>query len=390
MTRGVSLPFEAVEHATDRAGDWISEKTDSPLLGSVTKTGLNAIPMLFLRGARGAKGKAPATSSETMAREYAQRNGMDWDSLAPKVQEKLTTLAQDAKRLDELDPDAVRRQAQLESLPAPVPATSGQVTRDATQLRNEGNISAAEVGMPIREIYEAQNAALLENLDILKGRVRGSGKTASVAESPEQVGANVQGTLRAKLDAKRKEVSDLYDKAEAAGELQGAVSPRPLAELIEASPDLTHLGWVDSWLNKLKVRKNEGAPGMDVESMRNVSLKELEDLRQAAVAKAMNGGTDGYYASKVIRAIDSATEGAGGSVYKAARKARREQALEFEDQWAIAELVKNDSRTDRSVALEKTWNSVVKGGSLEDLRKVGCRPCRVARHSGADSPTDHR
>jgi hypothetical protein len=84
----------------------------------------------------------------------------------------------------------------------------------------------------------------------------------------------------------------------------------------------------------------------------------------------MNGETDGYYAGKVIRAIDEATEGSGGIAYQAARKSRREQALEFEDQAAVARLVENKSRTDRTTALEDTWRTTVLRGSIDDLRKV--------------------
>jgi hypothetical protein len=87
----------------------------------------------------------------------------------------------------------------------------------------------------------------------------------------------------------------------------------------------------------------------------------------------------------VISAIDEATEGAGGKAYQAARKARREQAMEFEEQGSVAKLVENKSRTDRATALESTWRQTVLGGSIDDVRKVkrslmtgGTRETRLA------------
>jgi hypothetical protein len=95
----------------------------------------------------------------------------------------------------------------------------------------------------------------------------------------------------------------------------------------------------------------------------SATLAELEEIRKDAVAKAMNGGADKYYAGKVIGAIDDLTQGYGGQMYKKARAARKAQALEFEDQGAVARLVENKdkSRTDRATALEDTWNKTVAG-----------------------------
>lgn len=354
--------FQGVDKLTDVPGSKVAEVTGSPLAGSAVKTGLNLIPALLMRGrggkavAGGEAGAAAETAAQSAARAYVTRAGVDWNTLAEPVKARLTAIAGDARNLDKLDPQAVAREGLLAGLPVKVPATRGQLTRDPVQLRNEGNVSATKAGQPIREVYEAQNQALLDNLELLKGRQRGK------ATTNEQVGLNAQTALRTKLEAKKREVSQLYEIAEKTGELQGRVSPKGVIDVIESSPDETHFGWVDSWLTKMNVRE-KGA-------INKLTLKQMEDLRQAAVARAMNGGTDAYYAGKVIRAIDQATEGAGGKAYKAARQARREQAMEFEDQASVARLVDDKSRTDRAVALEDTWRKTVLGGSIDDLRKV--------------------
>lgn len=365
-----SAPFAAVGKGADVAGGKVAEVTGSPALGALTNAGTQFLPALLMRGARGAPA---ADASATMsgeaalarAQEYVARNtSLDWNSLSQAIRTRLADIARDSTSLDRLDSTALERQARLESLRVPVQATRAQLTRNPAELSVEGTLADSTANNPVRTMRDAQSPALIQNLEALQTRTRGQATTS------EQVGQSVQGAARGKLQAQQAQVRDLYRQAEAAGELQGSVSVDPVKDVIASSPDLTHLGWVQTWLDKLKVTNTEKTGGTTVESTRPVSLKELEDLRQAAVARAMDGGTEGYYAGKVIRAIDQSTEGAGGQAYQAARAARRQQALEFEDQGGVANLVDNRSRTDRAVALEDTWRKSVIGGSIQDLRNV--------------------
>jgi hypothetical protein len=374
-TAAVNYPFEKLAQGADYVGGKVAEKTGSPALGAATNTVLQIAPAAVMhRATRGGKVQgqpapqaptAPKPTPETVAKEYVTRTvGVDWDSLPRAMQGTLINVARDSKRLANLDPAAIKRQAQLQSLPVPVPATRGVLTRDPVQLRNEGNVSATDAGKPIRETHLDANQALLDNLDVLKGRVANK---SSPAQTPEAVGISVQDqALRAKLELKKSEVKAKYKAAEDAGELQGKVSPARLIHTIKNTPDATHFGWVESWLNKMEVVKKTDSGTVT----RKLTLKEMEDLRQAAVARAMDGGTEGYYAGKVISAIDAATDGVGGKLYKEARSARRQQALEFEETGAVARLVENKSRTDRATALEDTWRKTVIGGSIDDLRSV--------------------
>jgi len=419
-SNAVAYPFEKLAQGADYVGGRAAELTGSPAAGAAVNTALQAAPALLMRrGGRAAPQElslapespraapieqpapqvqatppprveapprpqptqdyvapdlvleqraAPAkkvdTAAEVRARDYARTIGLDWSALSREVQATLANVARDSKQLAKLDPEAVRRQAQLESLPVPVPATRGQVTRDPVQLRNEGNVSATDAGKPIRDTHLDQNQALLDNLDVLKSRV---GNRRNAAQTREAVGISVQDqALRAKLALKKEEVSAKYKAAETAGELQGKVSPARLIQTIRNTPDKTHFGWVESWLRDMEVVKKTDSGTVTSK----LTLKQMEDLRQAAVARAMDGGTEGYYAGKVISAIDAATDGAGGALYKEARAARRQQALEFEETGAIARLVENKSRTDRAVALEDTWRKTVIGGSIQDLRNV--------------------
>lgn len=333
-----------------------------PAAGAAVNTGVQMLPALLLRGRAGKVVENVNRGPTTPARAAGSAATAEEAAAAAERPAGLASVSKDAAKVD--SPETLARYEQLQSLPVKVPATRGQLTRDPVQLRNEGNVSATETGKPIREIYADQNAALLENLDVLKGRVANKTKPA---ETPEQVGISVQDqALRAKLELAKQNVKKKYAEAEAAGELQGKVSPARIIKTIRNSPDATHYSWVESWLSKAKiVEKTESGT-----VTRKLTLKEMEDLRQAAVARAMDGGTEGYYAGKVISAIDEATEGAGGKLYKEARAARKRQALEFEETGAVARLVENKSRTDRATALEDTWRRTVIGGSIEDLRAV--------------------
>lgn len=399
LTGAIAYPFEKLGQGADYLGKATTDATGSPLLGTAVNTVIQAIPAVLGRGMGrlgriGARevplsrvepkmGNAAGAPIEppnvALAKDYVARStSLDWNSLSDAVKSRLTDIARDSDTLNRLDPAAVERQARLESLPVPVRATRGQLTRDTAQLNNEGTLAATEAGRPLKAVRDAQSAAIVANLDVLKGKVAGRG----AAQTPEQVGLSVQdAALRTKLRVSQANVRELYKQAEMAGETQGTVTTRPLAKLIEETPDLQHLGWVDRWLKKADFVTDQ--TGQATKGLRyKASLKELEDLRQAAVARAMDGGTEGYYAGKVIRAIDDATEGAGGSAYKAARAARRQQALEFEDQGAVARLVENKSRTDRATALEDTWRKTVLGGSIEDLNNI-----KRSLLTGTDAPT---
>lgn len=357
----VSKPAQWLGEGADKAGQVASDVTGSPAVGAAVNTGIQALPAVLLKKAMGgtvAADTGAQAAAETAAKTYARSNGLDWDSLSDSIKTKLTSVAGDAKNLDALDPAALQREAKLQSLPVPVPATRGQLTRDPVALRNEGNVSTTNAGAPIRDIHLDQNKALLDNLDVLKGKVSGSGDTAATTTTAQQTGASVQGAARAKLAFQQAKVKQLYQSAQDSGETAAKVDVTPIQDMISKTPDQTHFGYAKNWISQ----NTEGAGS-------GVTINDLEDLRKAAVAKAMNGGEDGYYAGKLISAIDDATDGAGGDLYKAARSARKAQALEFQDQGAVANLVDDSSRTDRATALENTTKAIT-NGSIEDVQKV--------------------
>lgn len=379
----VAKPAQWLAAGADKAGQAASDATGSPAIGAAVNTGVQALPALLMKRTSTVVGDATAeqaaTTAASRAQSYAGRIGLDWDSLSDSIKTKLTGIAQNAGDLAKLDSAGVKREAQLQSLAVPVPATRGQLLRDPVQLRNEGNASATNAGAPIRNIHLDQNQALLDNLDALKKGVSGTGDTAATTSNSQQTGASIQGAARAKLAFQQAKVKQLYQAAQDSGETAKLVDTTPIENLIAQTPDQTHYGYAKQWI-KQNAGDTKAVPttrrdslGMQYEEKPGApvgtSINDLEDLRKAAVAKAMNGGEDGYYAGKLISAIDTATEGAGGDLYKSARAARKAQALEFGDQGAVADLVDNSSRTDRATALENTTKAIA-NGSIEDVQKV--------------------
>lgn len=378
----IAYPFEKLAQGADYVGGKVAEVSDSPALGAGVNAAIQFLPSVLL--AKGLKGRAPAEAQAAAAAENYVRTrvpSLDWTALPDSFKATLADIAKDPRGLQSLDPIALERQVLLNTLPEPVPATAGQLARDPVRLRNEGNVAATETGQPIRDVHVAQNEALLKNLEILK---RSQGGTAT---SAEQAGGTVQSALSRQLKAKQNEVSSLYKKADAAGETAQTVDATPILDLLKSKPDVTEYGWAQSWMNKMDVREAKPPkpappqssmdayllkepPAQPAPPVPKISIRELEKLRQDAGIRTRNGGTEAYYAGKLIEQIDALTEGKGGNLYAAARKARKEQADQFQNRRGVGQLVESETRTDPKVALEDTWNKTVISGSIQDLRNV--------------------
>lgn len=386
----VSKPFTWFAGKADRAGEAVSSATGSPALGALTNTAIQAVPVLLSKGTRGAIGSAvreagatvggeagtaaaaaeaqSAAAATAKATDYARSIGLDWDALSGEIQGKLASIARTAGQLEQLDPAAVKRLATLQGLKVPVPATRGQILRDPVQLRNEGNAAATVEGAPIRDTYTAQDNALQANLDVLRGKVAGTGKTAATATNAEEAGGTVQGAARGK-EAFSKANYDRLFKVARETEPDARASVTPVTDLLTQNPEIQHLGWVQTWLNR--AAKLAGGKEGEPVPITDATLKELADLRSQATAIARTGGKEGLYAGNVVGAIDQAMESvpAGAKAWRAANQAYKAHKTEFAEQGAVADLVDNSSRTDRATALENTVKTVA-SGSLEDIRNV--------------------
>ncbi len=318
------------------------------------------------------------------------KTSLAWDKLPDRLKTKLSQVAeQDPNALTKLDPQAIERQANLEKLK--IPATRGQIERDVPQLtREEGMVKK---GGPITEIQSAQDDALHRQLDVVRR------STGAKAVTREQVGKTVQNdALRNKAAISVKNYDRLYKEARAT-EPNATVKADPFYEFLEKNgevlnPQIQHLGWLRSWLNKAKLERtvessgeisletdvgkaltDRGKPRVATEEItrRPIKLAELDDLRKKATKLASKGGDNAYYAAEVLKAIDKSFDEvpAAAKKWKDARDAFRSHKIEFEDQSLIKQLTSNKgkSRTDRATALEDTTAKVLQSSS-EDISKL--------------------
>ena len=396
--RSMSRTADSILALPAQGGDWVGDRvvdaTGSAGAGAATTVALQSIPVLL--GARSASAKAarvqPAGGSGSIgaaaqaAQDYVtNRVGMDWNSLSGDFQKKLTQVAQSAGNLDSLSPEAVARQARLEKLG--IPATRGQVTRDLGQLTTEENLTRSSAGQGVRDINSAQDVRLHELVSALRD--------PNAPTTPGAVGDAVQGAARAFEKSSEGHYKALYEKAQNT-EPNATVPVDSLEAFVRGNPEvlnprIQHLAWLQSWLKKSKIGQtieSEGAPQVVYDNMgmprevpgavtqitknREVRLAELQDLRVKANKIRAAGGNDAYYAGEVVKAIDSAMEGApdGAQAWKDANAAFKAHKLKFEDQGGVNRLVDDASRTDRRVALEDTFDRTVRTGSNDQLRQV--------------------
>jgi len=386
VSQNVAYPFQKLAEGANVVGERVAEATGSPLVGALTRAAPDVAMSLMAPEARGAMSSVgrgmvgaapraaaagagaagagaagltgPSAAQTLAAQRWAATKGLSWGSLPAETKQALATVAADATKLDQLDPLAIQREANLRKLS--MTPTRGMVTRDPLQLRAEQLAKSSDAGSPLRQIDLDNNAALSSAVDSLK---------SAPAKDIGQTGRAVQDVLRGRLAAAKQNVSRLYKTAEQAGELQGPVKIDGLVDYLNRHIDPAEVAYIESRLQKIGAVK-KGENGLEATGQ-PVSLAEVEAIRKAAVAKGRAGGTQGHYASEVKGVIDEITDGAGGDAYKAARKARAQMGEEFERTGIINQLVKQRGKTnDRAVALEATWRKSVVSGSVEDLQAV--------------------
>lgn len=169
------------------------------LIGAISK-GVDAFKGLANRVRAG----NPAATADELVTSTLAKEGIDKTAVTPELFDGIKSQVQDAIASGKsVDPKALTRLAQAQTLPVPVPMLKGQITRDAMQFAKEQNLRGIKgVGEPITETLTAQNRALISNLDAL-----GASKGTDVVSA----GKSAIDTL-VSADAKAQQVvSGAYD-----------------------------------------------------------------------------------------------------------------------------------------------------------------------------------
>lgn len=269
-------------------------------------------------------------------------------------------------------PEAIRRAEVAAQLPVPFKdksaLTAGQASRDYDQLRFEKEIAKdPELGAPVRERVENQTETMLQNFDAMIERLE------PIATSKRELGMAVDQPLINRAEAKRREIRKLYDEAEQAGELENPVRLDPLADRMKDLQRYSGLVPIIEPIKREALRLGALVEDADGNLAAGpIALKDSELLRQF-----VNEGTDwmdrrqALFARRINGAIDEATEGQGGELYRKARKARARFAEEFENVGLTAKLLGTKRGTDdRQIALEDVFDKVIVSSKVDEMNKL--------------------
>lgn len=171
-------------------------------VGSILNSGVKAVTNAY-RTVTGAVKNLGADADQLISSTLAHK-GVDPSEVPPEYLAGLRAQVQDALRTGKpVDDKALARLAQANSLPVPVPMTSGQISRDPMQYAVEQNLRGVHgVGEPITDLLQRQNRALIDNLNALG---------AKDAPNVVDAGKTVLASLRSADDAARARVGAAYD-----------------------------------------------------------------------------------------------------------------------------------------------------------------------------------
>lgn len=248
----------------------------------------------------------------------------------------------------------VIRQERANELPVPIQLTKGQKTRDFEDVRFERETAKLpEQGGPIRERFAEQRLKLEQNLDEFID------STGAELTDLRGIGEVVDKALRARSKRDKTKIRALYKEAEKAGEMGESVPMAGVIDYLNASrsaestaPVLTAAGKELQRLGAAtiddtgKMIENPATGG-------TLSLQDAEQLRKFINKVTGTDATNINFSREVKQAIDAATEGKGGDLYKAARAARAQYARDYEDIGLVKQLLGTKRGTeDRAIALE--------------------------------------
>ncbi|MEY4761262.1 MAG: hypothetical protein RLZZ200_1118 [Pseudomonadota bacterium] len=225
--------------------------------------------------------------------------------------------------------------------------TEGQATRAFEQQRFERETAKqGDIGEPIRQRMQNQNLHLQQKMDEFID------STGSELTEPRGVGEIVDKALRQRAARDKTKIRALYKEAEKAGEMEARVPMDSVVQLLKDSSSAEALapviGATERELQRLGVLNYFGR-GEGI----NLKLGDVENLRKFVTKVAGSDRTNIKYASEIKAAIDAATEGKGGDLYKQARAAYAQSMADYENFGLARQLLKSKrGSTDRTVALE--------------------------------------
>jgi hypothetical protein len=244
-----------------------------------------------------------------------------------------------------------------------IPLTKGEQLQDFALLKRESDLPKEnpELAKGLTEFKQTQKESILRRFQQMADQ---TGAEYADPTAFRKVGSLVNKALVKEFDAKELKVNQAYEKARNAGETKQVVDTTKLDQWLETNaPEaitVSAINTIGAKLEQLKKIKNG-----------QVTIDDLENLYKSAGQLSEAGKPSGTFMRQVKDVINEITEGAGGDLYRAARKQRKELGRDFENTYRVAKLLgTKGGYTDHAVALDDVFSHVVLDGSLEEMQTV--------------------
>jgi len=391
VTEALAVPGEYAErYITEPAGSAVAQI--SPAAGAITKGALTAAPMVL--GLRG--GPKRPTVEVTPPRVVPPGEGVINLDVPTQLRQQLEARqAQQAAQAQAAAPAAGTaapvaapvggaapvgvqsvgaaavspeklRIERARSLPIPIELSKDLATRNPADVRFARETAKDPVlGQRLQENYARLNDELQQNMQALVERT--GAEMTGVA--PAQLGEALVNVVEPYRQTRKGEVKTAYEAADAAGEMSQPVSYAPLVNYLnKVTKDRPTLKANNPILGIIQ----DEIKANDPSKTGQISLRQLEDIRQVIVNEidpTQRGSM--YHGNKLKKAIDVATEKAGGDLYKQARQLNARYMSEFEDTPVIKNLTAiKKGTTDRAVAIESLVDKSILRGPASDVQKL--------------------
>jgi len=250
-----------------------------------------------------------------------------------------------------------------------IPLTKGEQVPELGLQQFESDIvkqmaqKNPELVKPLIDFKTAQSKAIVDQIEKLAGQ---TGAEVADPANARQVGIIVDKAMVNEYAKKFDAYKAKYNKADTAGETLQEVPYQDLVDYINKQTPTTRESLapiLKDTLEQLKINDPNGTGA--------ISIRALDDIYQNINKKVEFGTPNSTYGKELKTLINQTTEGAGGDLYREARKAREQLANDFENNHRVAKLLDTKGKyADRAVALDDVFKHIVLDGSLEEMRTV--------------------
>lgn len=357
--------MQFVAQNMDKGADWISKKT------GMSKADVENMLMQLTAAAPAAvKGAKPVITEQFAAKKAIPVSRrieptMEGVEAAPRTaanEPQATLRGVGAARVN----SEQERIARAKELPIPIELSKDQATRNPADVRFARETAKDPVlGQALQEKYANDNIKIQQNLDHL---VEQTGAEFVGLPEPE-LAQKLIDTVEPYRKQRKQQVTDAYNLADQAGETNQMVSYKPLVDYIESQ---TKNRPTKKAQNPILGIVEEELKANDPSGAGQISLRAMDDIYKTIINETdptQKGSL--YHSGKLRKAFDKATEGAGGDLYRQARKLNAEYMTEFEDTPVIKNLTSlKKGTTQRTVALENLVDKSILKGTADDVRRL--------------------